>query len=105
MPLIKSVKQSAVHQNTEELIQSGRDPKQAYAIAKDVQRRAMKNLLHLLRKQVNILVYTRADLGLLLVYLQWRSYVYTYGSNSRLPMLVDRFRYRLNSKSLVLYKD
>lgn len=42
MPLIKSVKQSAVRQNTEELIQSGRDPKQSYAIAKDVQRRAMK---------------------------------------------------------------
>lgn len=42
MPLIKSVKQSAVRQNTEELIQSGRDPKQAYAIAKDAQRRAMK---------------------------------------------------------------
>lgn len=34
MPLIKSVKQNAVRQNTEELIQSGRDPKQAYAIAK-----------------------------------------------------------------------
>ncbi|AQN31648.1 hypothetical protein C_9 [Escherichia phage vB_EcoP_C] len=42
MPLIKSVKQAAVLQNTEELIQSGRDPKQAYAIAKDVQRRTMK---------------------------------------------------------------
>ncbi|URC25458.1 hypothetical protein [Escherichia phage EC120] len=42
MPLIKSVKQSAVRQNTEELIQSGRDPKQAYAIAKAVQRRALK---------------------------------------------------------------
>lgn len=42
MPLIKSVKQSAVRQNTEELIKAGRDPKQAYAIAKDVQRRALK---------------------------------------------------------------
>lgn len=42
MPLIKSVKQSVVRQNTEEIIQSGRDPKQAYAIAKGVQRRAMK---------------------------------------------------------------
>ena len=42
MPLIKSVKQSAVRQNIEELIQSGRDPKQAYAIAKEVQRRALK---------------------------------------------------------------
>lgn len=42
MPLIKLVKQSDVRQNTEELIQSGRDTKQAYAIAKDVQRRAMK---------------------------------------------------------------
>lgn len=42
MPLVKSVKQSAVRQNTEELIKSGRDPKQAYAIAKDVQRRTMK---------------------------------------------------------------
>lgn len=42
MPLIKAVKQAAVRQNTEELIQSGRDPKQAYVIAKGVQRRAMK---------------------------------------------------------------
>lgn len=42
MPLIKSVKQSAVRQNTQELISYGRDPKQAYAIAKDVQRRALK---------------------------------------------------------------
>lgn len=42
MPLVKSVKQSAVRQNTQELIASGRDPKQAYAIAKDVQRRAMR---------------------------------------------------------------
>lgn len=42
MPLIKAVKQAAVRQNTEELVQSGRDPKQAYAIAKDVQRRTMK---------------------------------------------------------------
>ncbi|AQN31619.1 hypothetical protein B_35 [Escherichia phage vB_EcoP_B] len=41
MPLIKPVKQAAVLQNTEELIQSGRDPKQAYAIAKDVQRRVL----------------------------------------------------------------
>lgn len=42
MPLIKSKKGSAVRQNTQELIASGRDPKQAYAIAKDVQRRAMR---------------------------------------------------------------
>ena len=42
MPLVKSVKQSAVLQNTEELIKSGRGPKQEYAIAKDVQRRALK---------------------------------------------------------------
>jgi len=42
MPLIRSVKQSAVRQNTEELIQSGRDPNQAYVIAKDIQRRALK---------------------------------------------------------------
>ncbi|QBQ76763.1 hypothetical protein KAW1A4500_00057 [Escherichia phage vB_EcoP_KAW1A4500] len=42
MPLIKAVKQAAVRQNIEELIQSGRDPKQAYAIAKGVQRRVMK---------------------------------------------------------------
>lgn len=42
MPLVKSVKQAAVRKNTEELIASGRDPKQAYAIAKDVQRRAMR---------------------------------------------------------------
>ncbi|QZI78687.1 hypothetical protein 101101UKE1_052 [Escherichia phage vB_EcoP-101101UKE1] len=46
-------------------------------------------------------MYTRADLGLLLVYLQWRSYVYTYGSNSRLPVFVGRLHYRLNSKPLV----
>lgn len=42
MPLIKSVKQSASRQNTEELIKSGRDPKQDYAIANGVQRRALK---------------------------------------------------------------
>ena len=42
MPLIKSNKESAVRQNTQELIASGRNPKQAYAIAKDVQRRAMR---------------------------------------------------------------
>lgn len=42
MPLIKSVKEKSVRQNTQELIASGRDPKQAYAIAKDVQRRALK---------------------------------------------------------------
>lgn len=42
MPLVRSVKQRAVRQNTEELIKSGRDPKQAYAIAKDAQRRALK---------------------------------------------------------------
>jgi len=42
MPLIKSKKESAVRQNTQELIASGRDPKQAYAIAKAVQRRAMR---------------------------------------------------------------
>lgn len=40
MPLIKSIKQSAVRQNTEELIKSGRDHKQAYVIAKSAQRRA-----------------------------------------------------------------
>ncbi|AIT13725.1 hypothetical protein BJD52_gp50 [Salmonella phage BP12B] len=42
MPLVKTIKEKAVRQNTEELIKSGRDPKHAYAIAKDVQRRAMK---------------------------------------------------------------
>lgn len=42
MPLIKSKKESAVRQNTQELIATGRDPKQAYAIANDVQRRAMR---------------------------------------------------------------
>ncbi len=41
MPIIKSVKQSAVRQNTEEFIKSGR-AKQAYAISKDVQRSARK---------------------------------------------------------------
>lgn len=42
MPLIKSKKESAVRQNTQELIASGRDPKQDYAIAKGVQRRVLK---------------------------------------------------------------
>lgn len=42
MPLIKSVKKSAVQANTKELIASGRSASQAYAIAKDVQRRAME---------------------------------------------------------------
>ncbi|UNI76953.1 hypothetical protein KpnPVR702_1 [Klebsiella phage KpnP_VR702] len=42
MPLINGISQKAVRQNTQELIASGRDPKQAYAIAKDVQRRALK---------------------------------------------------------------
>ncbi|URG17663.1 hypothetical protein GRN51_470 [Salmonella phage GRNsp51] len=42
MPLVKTIKEKAVRQNTEELIKTGRDHKQAYVIAKDVQRRAMK---------------------------------------------------------------
>lgn len=42
MPLIKSVKGSAVRENTAELIASGRPAKQAYAIAKDVQRDARR---------------------------------------------------------------
>jgi hypothetical protein len=42
MPLIKGLSQKAVRQNTQELIASGRNPKQAYALAKDVQRRAMR---------------------------------------------------------------
>lgn len=42
MPLIKSVSKKAVQENTKELIASGRDPKQAYAIAKDVQRKALR---------------------------------------------------------------
>lgn len=42
MPLIRSKKESAVRQNTQELIASGRDLKQAYAIAKGVQRRTMR---------------------------------------------------------------
>lgn len=41
MPLIKGKSQKAVEKNTQELIASGRDPKQAYAIAKDVQRKAL----------------------------------------------------------------
>lgn len=40
MPLIKSAGKKAVQQNTEELIASGRPANQAYAIAKDVQRKA-----------------------------------------------------------------
>lgn len=42
MPLIKSVNESAVRNNTSELIDSGRPADQAYAIAKDVQRDARK---------------------------------------------------------------
>lgn len=42
MPLIKGKSQKTVEKNTQELIASGRDPKQAYAIANGVQRRAMK---------------------------------------------------------------
>lgn len=42
MPLVKSITKKALQANTKELIASGHDPKQAYAIAKDVQRRAMK---------------------------------------------------------------
>lgn len=42
MPIIKSVKQNAIRQNTEELIKAGSNPKQDYPIAKDVQRRAVK---------------------------------------------------------------
>lgn len=41
MPLIKSVAKKAVQANTKELIASGRNHKQAYAIAKDVQRKAL----------------------------------------------------------------
>ena len=42
MPLIKSATEEAVRKNTEELIRAGRDPKQAYAIAKETQREARK---------------------------------------------------------------
>ena len=42
IPLIKSVKDAAVRNNTAELIASGRTADQAYAIAKDVQRDARK---------------------------------------------------------------
>lgn len=41
MPLIKGKSQKIVEKNTQELITSGRDPKQAYAIAKDVQRKVL----------------------------------------------------------------
>ncbi|WQZ01193.1 hypothetical protein CPT_Premi_053 [Proteus phage Premi] len=41
MPIVKSITKKALQDNTKELIASGRDTKQAYAIAKDVQRRAM----------------------------------------------------------------
>lgn len=40
MPLIKGVSKKDAHQNTSELISSGYSAKQAYAIAKDVQRKA-----------------------------------------------------------------
>ena len=40
MPLIKSGKKAAVNKNTAKLIGEGYPPKQAYAIAKDVQRKA-----------------------------------------------------------------
>jgi len=38
MPLKKSGSEKAVRQNTEREIAAGKDPKQAYAIAKSVQR-------------------------------------------------------------------
>lgn len=44
MPLIKGISKEDVQQNTSELISSGYTAKQAYAIAKDVQRKAkLKN--------------------------------------------------------------
>lgn len=42
MPLIKSKSNKARSSNIEELVESGRDPKQAVAIAYAVQRRAKK---------------------------------------------------------------
>lgn len=41
MPLIQSTSKAAVGKNTAELIRSGRPAKQAYAIAKDTQRKAL----------------------------------------------------------------
>ena len=40
MPLVKSKSKKALRENTEAEIASGKDPKQAYAIAKNVQRKA-----------------------------------------------------------------
>lgn len=40
MPLINGISKKSVQQNTSELIHSGYPAKQAYAIAKDVQRKA-----------------------------------------------------------------
>lgn len=51
MPLIKSKKESAVRQNTQELIASGRDPKQAYAIAGMFNVGLCVSLLHRLRSR------------------------------------------------------
>lgn len=42
MSLIKSVAKKAVQANTKELIASGHNPKQAYARAKGVQRKALR---------------------------------------------------------------
>lgn len=42
MPLVKGKSKATLEKNVAELIASGRDPKQAYAIAKDVQRRALR---------------------------------------------------------------
>lgn len=42
MPLIKDRSKKTMEKNMQELIASGRDPKQAYAIAKAVQRRVLK---------------------------------------------------------------
>lgn len=41
MPLIKGVSKKTVQKNTSELIHAGKSPKQAYAIAKSVQREAL----------------------------------------------------------------
>lgn len=42
MPLKKGTSKKTVQENTAELIRSGKSPKQAYAIAKDAQRKAKK---------------------------------------------------------------
>ena len=42
MPLKKGYSKKTVEKNTEKMIKEGKDPKQAYAIAKSIQKEAKK---------------------------------------------------------------